>query len=188
MDWLTLRAELASAFESYSRTMVRMSKFIKIILIIGGAAAATIALAIDIAHANKEISTWTIVGLAGAGLVALGSIFDAFTERDAAQALLIANKAVDAVREREAELNAITQRDGQFDRAVTRGFHLYSSMDVMRGAIEQSLDLPDDVPITTIIQTCLTTASTSLLGAFDFSVTDIWTICVFMAQIEGESG
>ena len=186
MEWKTLRTELASALEAYSRVVVRSTRFIKVVLIIGGAAAATIALAIDIAHANKEISAWTIVGLAGAALVALGSLFDMVKEKDASQALVVASKALDAVHQRELELNELFG-DGEYDKAVTRGLHLYNSMDVMRGAIEQSLDFPD-MPVTHIIQTCLSAADNSLLGAFDFGITDIWTVCVFRAQTEGESG
>jgi hypothetical protein len=186
MNWSTLRTDLASAFAAYASTLFRLARFNKLVLIIGGAAAATIALAIDIAHANKEISTWTIVGLVGAGLVALGSIFDALKEADASRALVVASGALDAVHQRELELNELVN-DGDYDKAVTRGLHLYNSMDVMRGAIEQSLDLTD-IPATAIIQTCLTAASNSLLGAFDFGITDIWTICVYMAQPEIESG
>lgn len=184
MDWSTLRTELA--FAAYSNILVRLSRFNKIVLIIGGAAAATVALAIDIAHANKEVSAWTIIGLVGAGLVALGSIFDVLKEGDASRALIVASGALDAVHQRELQLNEMLN-DGEYDKAVTRGLHLYTSMDVMRGAIEQSLDLPD-IPATTIIQTCLSAASNSLLGAFDFGITDIWTICVYMALPDRESG
>jgi hypothetical protein len=79
------------------------------------------------------------------------------------------------------------QENGRFDKAVIRGLDLYNSMDVMRGAIEQSLDLAN-LPVTSIIQTCLSAASNSLLGAFDFSISDIWTICVFMAQLDQGAG
>ncbi|HWM48666.1 MAG TPA: hypothetical protein VNR11_17315 [Xanthobacteraceae bacterium] len=171
-----LKAALIAAFEGYSRALYRASKFAKIALVIGGAAIATIALAIDIAHANDEISGWTIAGLAGAFMVAVGSIFDAIRETDAASALSIAARAIDELNDHE-----------EFDGAVTRGLDLYNSMDVMRGAIEQSLDLPD-VAATSIVQTCLSAASNSLLGAFDFGIKDIWTVCVFMAQTEADSG
>lgn len=182
MDWRTLRTELASSFSAYSTTLIRLTRFVKIVLTIGGAAAAAIALSFDMAHANKEISAWTIIGLMGASLVALGSIFDAMKERDASDALVTASKALDAVHARELELTEILNND-EYDKAITRGLHLYSSMDVMRGAIEQSLDL-DDVAPKTIIQTCLSAASNSLLGAFDFAITDTWTICVFRAVPE----
>lgn len=182
MDWSTLRTELASAFSAYSARLISLTRFIKIVLTIGGATAAAVALSIDIAHANKEISAWTMAGLAGALLVGLGSIFDAMKEKDASHALVTASKALDAVHARELELTQILN-DTDYEKAITRGLHLYSSMDVMRGAIEQSLDL-DDVAPKAIIQTCLSAASNSLLGAFDFAITDTWTICVFRAMPE----
>ncbi|MDN3279498.1 hypothetical protein QWJ07_34895 [Frankia sp. RB7] len=192
MDWSTLRTDLASAFSDYSKALIGRARFIKLVLVIGGALAAAIALSIDIAHANKEVSPWTVVGLAGAILVALGSAFDALRERDASQALITASQALDAVHQRELELG---QReidindllnDSDYEKAITRGLHLYSSMDVMRGAIEQSLDL-DDLQPQSIIQTCLSASSNSLLGAFDFSITDTWTICVYRATLESGS-
>jgi len=187
MHFKALRSQIASAFESYSRALFWASKFVKVVLIIGGAAVAAIALSIDIAHAAGEVSPWTIAGIAGASLVAVGSIFDAIKERDAAPALVLAAQAINAADERQAELNEFVQENGRFDRAVTRGLNLYSALDVMRGAIEQSLDL-GGVPIGNVVQTCLDAANTSLLGAFDFAVTDIWTICIFMAQATAESG
>lgn len=185
MSWETLRSDLASALVEHSRVVVRLAWFVKIIFIAGGALLAAIALGIDVAHANREISSWTILGFVGAGLVALGTIIDAIREHDGSRALVTASQALDEIHQRERELNELLG-DGEYDKAVNRGLHLYNSMDVMRGAIEQSLDLPD-VAATTIIQTCLSVATNSLLGAFDFAITDIWTVCVYMAQSEGES-
>jgi hypothetical protein len=182
-----LKAEILSAFNNYCRALSRASRFVKVVLIIGGAAVATVGLAFDIANAVGAISWWTIAGIAGASLVALGSIFDAFREHDAAKALVLASQAIDAASSRDQELQELLQEHGRFDRAVTRGLDLYNSMDVMRGAIEQSLGLPG-VSDTQIIQTCLSAANNSLLGAFDFGIKDIWTVCVFMAESLSESG
>jgi multidrug transporter EmrE-like cation transporter len=187
MDLAKLKAASLSAFKNYSRAAYRASRFVKFVLIIVGAAAVAVALAVDIAHANGAYSIWTLIGICGAFLVAVGSAFDAFRETDAAQALIIASQAIDAVTERQQELEDLVQEHGRFDKAVTRGLDLYNSMDVMRGAIEQSLDL-SDVPAESIIQTCLSAAETSILGAFDFGIKDIWTICIFKAQPEKESG
>lgn len=186
MEWEKLKADLFSAFEDYSKAVFRGSKFIKIVLIIGGALAVAISLGIDVAHANKEISAWTMLGLFGAGAVALGSIFDAVRETDASRAIALAHRAIENADQRGRELDEVVEEFDRFDDAVTRGLDLYNSMDVMRGAIEQSLDLPE-IHVPTVIQTCLSAAENSLLGAFDFAVKDLWTICVFMAQPEKES-
>ena len=182
-----IRGDLWILFENYARSVFRASKFVKLILIIGGASVASAALTFDIANTNHEISKWTMAGLAATVLVALGGIFDTIRESDAAKALVTAHHAVEAAREREQELEELVQDHGRFDNAVVRGLELYNSMDVMRGAIEQSLSL-QNIPIASIVQTCLSAACNSLLVAFDFSVKDIWTICVFMAQPDGESG
>lgn len=186
MGWEKLRAELLSVFENYSNTVFRGSKFIKIVLIIGGALAVAVALGVDVAHANNHFSAWTMLGLFGAGAVALGSIFDAVRETDASRAIALAHRVMENADQRSREMDELLEDFNRFDDAVTRGLDLYNSMDVMRGAIEQSLDLPD-IHVPTVIQTCLSAAENSLLGAFDFAVKDLWTICVFMAQPEKES-
>lgn len=179
--------KLRSLFERYSAAVHRGSKFVKITLIIGGAATVAVALAVDIAHANNEVSGWTIAGVAGAALVAIGSAFDAIRETDAAKALVAADRAMEETRVRQQELDDRIQESKRFDKAVDRGLDLYIAMDAMRGAIEQSLDL-HDVPVPTIIQTCLSAATNSLVGAFDFDIKDVWTICIFMARRDTESG
>ena len=68
-----------------------------------------------------------------------------------------------------------------YDKEIKRGLELYNSMDVMRGAIEQSLDLPDKTS-EKIIQTGLSAARNSLLVAFDFDIEATWTICIYKAQ------
>ena len=154
------------------------AKFVKIVLIIGGALAVAVALGLDVARATGEISFWTILGLIGAGLVALGSIFDAIRETDASRALSLLptaplREAADWHNENEA-----------LDKAVTRGLDLYNSLDVLRGAIEQSLDLPN-ASAPAIIQAGLTSASSTLLGAFDFGVKDLWKSAYSWRNQEG---
>jgi hypothetical protein len=108
--------------------------------------------------------------------------------------LLLASRIAEELREKELELRdkeeeleQIVDDHSQYDHAVARGFELYNSMDVMRGAIEQSLSLPS-ISVSAMIQTCLSAACDSLLVAFDFNIKNTWTICVFMAQRDGESG
>lgn len=188
MDRLNkLRAELLSQLENYARALRRASRFVKVALVIGGAALASIALTLDLSHTNGEISGWTVAGLIGAGLVAIGALFDAFKETDAAEALVHAHRAVEVALERQHALDEMTQENGRFDTAVIRGIELYNSMDVMRGVIEQSLSVPD-IPLNTILQNCLSAAGDSILVAFGFDIKDTWTICVFMAQPAPESG
>lgn len=184
---VSLKASLSSQLQNYARALRRAARFVKIILIIGGAALASVALTIDLAHANHEISPWSVAGLIGAGLVAVGATFDAIRETDAASALAEANRALEAAAERQELLDEAFQERGRFDTAVVRGLELYNSMDVMRGVIEQSLSVSDGA-LSTILQNCLSAAGDSLLVAFGFEIKDIWTICIFMAQPAQESG
>ena len=57
----------------------------------------------------------------------------------------------------------------------------------MRGAIEQSSDLAD-ASIASIMTTGLTAARQSLLVALDFDHQDVWTICIYEASTDPESG
>jgi hypothetical protein len=182
-----LRASLFAHLDSYARALRRGAVFVKVLLYIGGAALASVALTLDLTHATHEISAWTIAGLIGAGLVTAGAVFDALRETDAAKTLVEANRAIDAAHERQQALDVMMEEQDDFDGAVTRGLELYNSMDVMRGVIEQSLSFPD-VPLDNILQNCLNGAGDSLLVAFGFELKDIWTICIFMAQPAAESG
>jgi hypothetical protein len=103
MDLKQRKAELLIASGAYFDAVYRGSKFIKIALVIVRAAAATVALVVDIAHANEEVSSWTITGLVGAFLVALGSIYDAIRETDASKAIALANRTIEDISEREQE-------------------------------------------------------------------------------------
>jgi hypothetical protein len=78
------QAEIFAALNRYSNALWRASKFVKIVLIIGGALVVAIGLAIDVAKANGEVSYWTLAGIFGAIFVAAGSAFDAIRETDAA--------------------------------------------------------------------------------------------------------
>jgi hypothetical protein len=60
MDLKAIRADFLSAFEKYSRSNYLGAKFVKIVLIIGGALAVAVALGLDVARATGEISFWTI--------------------------------------------------------------------------------------------------------------------------------
>lgn len=182
-----LRQNLYSQLQAYSRTLRRAVRFVKIVLFIGGAAVASVGLAIDVAHANRDTSPWTVAGLIGAVLVAIAAIFDAIRETDAADALAEANRAIDAAAERQRALDELFQEHGRFDTAIMRGLELYVSMDVMRGVIEQSLSVSSD-PLARILQNLLDAPGDSLMAAFGFEIKDIWTICIFMAQPAQESG
>jgi hypothetical protein len=174
-------------FKQRSKTQLRASLFVKLALITIGAAAAAIAEAIELARTNHEVSSWTIAGIAASGLVALGGVFVYLTEQDVSETLEDARAALEAARGFEQEKKDFEMNMAWLSNEVTRGLELYNSIDVMRGAIEQSLDLPDP-SVASIIDTGLLAARNSLLVAFGFDIKDTWTICIYEACRDAESG
>lgn len=182
-----LAAKVGYGFKQQSKAQHRASLFVKIALITFGAAASAVGLSVDLATANGEWSFWTMSGIAGAVLVAIGGVFVLITERDVSETLDAAREAMEKAREFQTEKNDFENNINWLNHEVRRGLELYNSMDVMRGFIEQSLGLPD-TSVASIMQNCLTGAQSSLRVAFDFSIGDTWTICVYEAQNDRESG
>jgi hypothetical protein len=108
-------------------------------------------------------------------------VFLVLTEADTAEALEAARKALEEAHSARRERTEFQNSQERLTKAIRRGLQLYNSMDVMRGAIEQSLFVPN-VSATRVIQTCLDAAYNSLLVAFDFKLEDTWTICVYFAE------
>ncbi|MDR6302512.1 hypothetical protein GGQ85_000183 [Nitrobacter vulgaris] len=187
MDVLSnLANELSAKFLSFAKKHFNASMFVKLGLVLGGATIAAVCQGVELAHANHEFSSWSIAGFAGAVLVAIGGVFVAMTETDIATTLDVARRAIDEARLRERRMERFNADRAVLRKELDRGLELYNSMDVMRGSIEQSLDIPD-VAAAKIIQTCLAAARNSLLVALDFSIEETWTICVYMAEASGES-
>jgi hypothetical protein len=179
-------SQIGALSEKHAATQFRASLFVKLALVTGGATMAAVAHSVELAHANEAMSVWTIAGLAGAAIVMVGGIYVVLTETDASKAIETARKAIEDVRELEDQMIDFQNARALLNGEIARGLQLYNSMDVMRGCIEQSLDLPDASP-PNIIQTCLSAASTSLQIALNFSIKDTWTICVFAAHKLDES-
>jgi hypothetical protein len=182
-----LADRVAIGFKKQAQAQHRASLFVKIALITLGAAVSAVGLAVDLARANGEWTFWTISGIAGAALVAIGGVFVLITERDISETLDAAREAIEKAREFEEEKNDFEGNINWLSNEVRRGLELYNSMDVMRGFIEQSLDVPG-ASVASIMQNCLNGAQSSLHVAFDFAVGDTWTICIYEAQTSAESG
>jgi hypothetical protein len=182
-----LADRVALRFKGQARAQHRASLFVKITLITLGAAAAATGLAVDLATANGEWSFWTVGGIAGTVLVAIGGVYVLITERDVSETLDDAREALEKAREFDEEKNVFEANIDWLNNEVRRGLELYNSMDVMRGFIEQSLDLPH-VSVAGIVQNFLIGAQSSLHVALDFEIGDTWTICVYEARRDQESG
>jgi hypothetical protein len=161
--------------------------FVKVVLITIPAAIAGIAQSFDLARANHEVSSWTITGIGAALVTLLGAVFILWTESDSSEALEKAREALEAARAYEQERNDFETNIARLSKEVTRGLELYNITDVMRGAIEQSLDLPN-ASVAGILQTFLTATRDSLVAAFGHEPGDTWTTCIYEARQDPESG
>lgn len=157
--------------------------FVKLGLVLGGATLAAVAHCIELSHEKPSI--WTVCGLVGAALVFVGGAYMAMTEQDVGEALETARQAVDKLRDDEHQIEQYKKERVQLRKESNRGLNLYTAMDGMRGAIEQSLD--QDVPPQRYLKTLLETSRNALEVAFDFSIADSWTICIFKADANGAS-
>jgi hypothetical protein len=173
--------QIGLLFKSRSRAFYLTSVFVKSVLIGGGGAIATIALAIDLATANHAISAWTIAGIAGAFLVFLGAIFMGIADQDASEALEKAREALSLARDYNEEI-------AEFRRAqenIRRVTELYLAVDLMRGVISRAVPQIDSIKV---IELCLQAAKRSLLIAFGFALEEHWTIGIYIAEKDNESG
>jgi hypothetical protein len=135
------------------------------------------------------VTVWTILALTALVVIAVGGLFGFLSETDLSSTLESARRAIEDARDFKFKVDEFESSRQRLilNKEIRRGLQMYNSMDVMRGAIEQSLDIPN-VTAAQIIQTCLRAASTSLLVAFDFEMGETWTICVYQARRGEESG
>jgi hypothetical protein len=178
--------EIGALFAEHAKKVSNASLFVKLALVTIGAAVAAIAQSVELATANKEFSVWTIAGLAAIAIVAVGGVFVVMTETDVSKVLEAARRAVEDARLLERQHHDFEADRARLENEVGRGLELYNSMDVMRGAVEQSLGIAG-ITAAQIIQTGLDAAVNSLIVAFDFDIKDTWTICVFQATTPAES-
>jgi hypothetical protein len=178
--------DVAQRFKRHSKKLFRVSVFVKLLLVIGGATAAAIAHCVELAHNNGVFSEWTALGLGGAAAVAVGGIYIALTETDVTAYLDSARDALEIARDHEQKMERFKRDIERLKKEIDRGLQLYNSMGVMRGAIETSLDIPN-VTVERILRTCIRSARNSLEVAMDFATGDIWTICIFKATRMKES-
>jgi GAF domain-containing protein len=146
--------------------------FVKIITIVGGAVA-TIA---------QLLPGWSIPGLIGAAVAAIGAMVLLIIESDASQDLELARQALSKTRQYEDQVSQYERREANLNRAT----ELYSAMNLMRGVIERSLPLPNVTPIKIAVD-CLDLAKRELSIAFGFLREEHYTVCVYIAEKDGES-
>src|SRR6266404_1224044 len=99
-----LADKIGELFQNRSRAHFRGTMFVKLGLVIGGAALAGAAEIYELASAHGKFSAASILGFVAIGLIVLGGIFLALTERDTSEALESARQAVEYARTYDDEI------------------------------------------------------------------------------------
>jgi hypothetical protein len=182
LDLEELKASLSLASDSHVKTVGRASKAVKGVLILGGALVAGIA----------QFVTWPdgtpaapaqVVGIAATFIVALGGLYSWWTESDAADALRVAEKAVDGVRDAQSKLREFEPFFSAFDRMS----ETYSFCLTFRHALEQaSVGVTGDID--DHLRTLLKQIERSLVIAAGFEQADRYTIVLYRAVPAAEAG
>lgn len=182
MDLRELRSELSVARSNHSKSVAFASKFVKGVLILGGALVAGVA----------QFCTWPtggspdaaqVAGMLATAVVAVGGLYVTFTEADAATAVATAEKAMDVAQQMEAAFDDV---DEFFDDSA-RLAETYQLCLTMRGAIEQSA-LGFTGGIKGLVGNLFDLASRPLTVAIGFNQSDRWTLGVYMAMPAAEAG
>lgn len=155
--------------------MAWASKYVRAILVIGGAAIAGIA----------QFCTWPsggspdaaqVTGILATAMVALGGFYVWSTESDAADAIETAEKALDSAQAVESRLDEVQDFFDAFERLV----ETYQLCLTLRGAIEQS-GLGAAGGTDGIVKTLFDLAARPLQIAIAFDQADRWTLGVYKA-------
>jgi hypothetical protein len=170
-----LRSELNKSRGAHAQSVAWASKYVKGILVVGGAAVAGFA----------QFWTWPaggtpdvaqVTGIAATLVVALGGFYVLATEKDAADAIGVAEKAIDQAQALESRFDEV---DEFFD-AFARMAQTYQLALTMRGAIEQSA-VGAAGGIDGLVTTLFTLAARPLQIAIAFAQADRWTLGVYKA-------
>lgn len=141
---------------------------------IGGGAAATVA---------QLVPGYNTIGLVGAALAGISAVLLLIIESDASQDLELARRGLAKARQFDDEISQHERREAN----LTRATELYSAMNLMRGVIERGISLPN-VTAVGLADACLDLSKRELSIAFGFLREEHYTICVYMAERDAESG
>ncbi|WP_156397273.1 MULTISPECIES: hypothetical protein [unclassified Sphingomonas] len=173
MSFDELKNRLSNARVKNARSVARASWWIKGAAVLGGAAIAGIC----------QFTTWgsgtpsssSILGIAACVVVFAGGIYVLATEQDAAQAIEVADSAVEEVRAASARFDELDE----FFEAYGRLIEIYQICLSMRGGIEQAvIGSPN---IDQLVVTLFDLVSRQISIAAGFQQADRWTIGVYKA-------
>ena len=181
-DLQELRTLVGKAFTTKAKKVAWASRYMKIVLVLGGALLAGAA-AVFGTGPLWPLTIPQILGLAGSILAFMGGIYVAFVEDDSAEALDRSRQALDKATDYERQATEIFDELLEYEDAVNRLKSLYTCYSAGRGTIEQGM-AGDSINAITLVEACLRTMKTDLKVALGFNLTDFWTISVYQTVVD----
>lgn len=170
-----LHTKLVEARSTHAKAVARATKIAKGVLILVGALVAGAA----------QFWTWPrgqapsveqVIGIAACTAVFIGGLFVASTESDAAEAIEVATKALDAARESQAQFDSVNELFESYERLA----QTYQICLSLRGMIEQgSIGTVGDT--SEVIRTMFEQVVRELVIAAGFAQADRWTLGIYRA-------
>jgi hypothetical protein len=176
-----LSEKVSRLFEARAKRFKRASLFVKIVLV--GIASAVVS-AMQFLQIPEEgvLSAPQAIGLVASAIVLIGVLFVLITEEDSSEELATARTAVEEVRTANDLYEAITVYEDVNERAL----QLYQSMIAMRRIIEIAVVAGRSVAET--VTSLMEVTERSLPIALGLQQSDQWTICVYKAEPNPETG
>jgi hypothetical protein len=176
-----ISGRLSSLFEKRAGRFKIASLTVKVLLV---AVFSCVVSAMQFAQVPKDqhLSTYQIVGLVASVVVLIGAVFVVITESDTSEELAVARMAVEEARTANDALEYFSLYEDTLDRALA----LYQSLSEMRRIVERSaVEKQDLIPT---ITSMMEVTERSLPIAMGFKQSDQWTICVYRAQHNDQTG
>jgi hypothetical protein len=167
---------LVAAWANRSRNKSLITLFVRLILILGGAAVATIA-QFYAPDSSGHLTEPQHVGITGGVLAALGGIWLLATEHGTEAELLLAAKAKDEARAAKIDYDAL-------DAALLRKNSAYEVGRTVADTVAAMLEGFSDAE--RLAASLLESAARDLSIAAGFKVSDTWTIEIYRAHTGGD--
>lgn len=182
MEPQDLRSSLNAVRERHGKSVAAASKYVKGVLVLFGAAVAGLA-QFWTWPAGGHPDTSQIVGMAATTIVLIGGFYVLATEKDAADAIAIADRALESVQVLETQFDEIDD----FLDSSSRLAETYQLALTMRGALEQSA-IGTTGGIDGLIEKMFDLAARPLTIAIGFAQRDRWTLGIYKARPSSHPG
>lgn len=115
MDIRSLSAKVSSSFVSHGKRLKGASRFVRLVLLVCGAAIAGIA---QFAEFSPQGPTaWQIAGIAASVAVAIGALFATVIDEDVSEQLSLAHEALSEARDLQEKYQDLSQIENEFEKA-----------------------------------------------------------------------